>query len=323
MDTCLVTGGYGNLGSNVTVALAERGHDVVAHGINDHTPPNVAALPDAVRDRIVRRTCDLRDAGAVRDVVAAEDVDGVVHSGAVLPFDSDEMERHFDVNAGGTRAVLAAADELGLDRVVYVSSGSVYESRPGDGDPYAEDERPAPDLGRPYSITKYAGEMLCEYYRRETDLETVSVRVSRLWGPPAGAPGEFAYPMDRLIEAGLEGRDVVREHGGDHPNDFTYQPDAADGLVRAYTAPSERLTQSVYNVSGGRHVTVEEVAAVCREAFPDVRFEFGPGHWDDLAQSVRPPFDISAARRDLGYEPRPFEAALREYVDYRKEQYDG
>lgn len=323
MRRVLVTGGYGNLGSNVTIELAERGYEVVAHGVGDYTPENVAALPADVRERITRRTCDLRERQGVHDLVAEEDVTGVVHSAAILPFHSRDVRLNFDVNAGGTLSLLEAAAENDVERFVYVGTGSVYEARPADAEPYGEDECPVPDRDRPYSITKYAGEMLCEYYRREEGLSTVTTRVSRLWGPPGGATGDWAYPMDRLIDAGLAGEDVVLDHGRDHPNDFTYHGDAARGIVGALLAPADDLQQSVYNVSGGRHVTVDEIAAVCRDAFPSVRFEFGPGHWDELAQSVRPPFDVEAARRDFDYEPRPFEESLREYVAYRKAHADG
>jgi nucleoside-diphosphate-sugar epimerase len=317
METCLVTGGYGGLGSNICVDLARRGHDVITVGISDDPPTNIERLPSDQRERIRRRTCDLRDRERLGRIVRDEDVDGIVHSGALMPGTSKEMRAHFEVNGGGTLNLLEAARECAIDRFVYVGSGSVYENRPPEGEPYTEDECPIPTLDRPYSIVKYVGEMLCEYYRRTLGLETVIVRVSRLWGEPGVRTGDRAYPMDRIITDLLAGEDVFRDAGGDHPNDYTHNADAAAGIVRALLTPIDSLQQRVYNVSRGKHVTVDEIARVCAAAF-DATVEFGPGHWDDLAQSIRPPFDISAARRDLGYEPVPFEDRLREYIDYRK-----
>lgn len=318
METVLVTGGYGNLGSNITIELAERGYNVIAHGVNDRTPQIIEDLPADVRSQITRRTADLRNHEEVTSLVQKTDPDRIVHSAAILPFNSQAMRLNFDVNADGTLALLEAANESDVSRFVYVGSGSVYEGRDPEDDPYTENERLAPTHTRPYSITKYMGELACEYYRQGCGLETVTTRVSRLWGPPSGAEGEWAYPMDRLITAGLHGEDFKRPYGRDHPNDYTYHKDAAAGIVAAATVPASRLRQSVYNISSGEHITVGEIASICSNKFPEVSFDFGPGYWYELEQSIRPPFNIDAARRDLGYEPGSFESNLREYIDYRK-----
>ncbi|UTF54812.1 NAD-dependent epimerase/dehydratase family protein [Natronosalvus rutilus] len=314
----LVTGGYGNLGSNITLRLAEAGYEVLAHGVNPDEPDYLAAQPAEVRDRITRETADLRERDELAALFERREITGVIHSAALLPYVSRELQANVEINATGTLALLELAATHGIDRFVYVSSGSVYPNRGPDGQPYHESEPTAPSIERPYSITKYIGELYCEYFRATERLETVSVRVSRLWGPPGAATGDWAYPMDRLVNAGLEGRAVVHEYGGDHPNDYTHHRDAADGIVRAYEAPTSRLKQSVYNISGGRHVTVSEIADICRSEFPEVEFEFGAGYWYELRQSIRPPFDISAARRDLGYNPASFERRLRDYIEYRR-----
>ncbi|MFP8958355.1 NAD-dependent epimerase/dehydratase family protein [Natrialbaceae archaeon A-CW3] len=314
----LVTGGYGNLGSNITLRLAEKGYDVLAHGVNSDEPAYIANQPDTINDRITRETADLRNRDDLEALFERQRITGIIHSAALMPFVSRELRPNVEINATGTLSLLELAAEHDIDRLVYVGSGSVYPDREPDGEPYQESALTRPSVERPYSITKHVGELYCEHFNATGKLETVSVRVSRLWGPPGAATGEWAYPMDRLITAALDGRDVVNEYGGDHPNDYTHHRDAAEGIVRAFEAPSERLTQFAYNVSGGKHVTVSEIAEVCQREFPNVEIDFGPGYWYELRQRIRPPFDTSAARRDLGYEPEAFEKRLEDYIQYRR-----
>jgi nucleoside-diphosphate-sugar epimerase len=66
-------------------------------------------------------------------------------------------------------------------------------------------------------------------------------------------------------------------------------------------ATSTTLSQPVYNVSGGRQVTVAETARLLEQHIPGSRYVIGPGllpNWDSQG-----PYDLTASRRDLGYTP--------------------
>jgi UDP-glucose 4-epimerase len=61
------------------------------------------------------------------------------------------------------------------------------------------------------------------------------------------------------------------------------------------------LSQPVYNVSGGRQVTVAETARLLEQHIPGSRYAIGPGllpNWDSQG-----PYDLTASTRDLGYTP--------------------
>jgi UDP-glucose 4-epimerase len=91
-------------------------------------------------------------------------------------------------------------------------------------------------------------------------------------------------------------------HGdGLQSRDFTYVDDTVSANLAAATAPGERCSGRVYNVAGGRSITLLELLDQLGSLLgvrPEPRFiEPRPG---DVRRSRA---DISAARRDLGYQP--------------------
>jgi nucleoside-diphosphate-sugar epimerase len=99
-------------------------------------------------------------------------------------------------------------------------------------------------------------------------------------------------------------------------NEWLYVKDAAAAVVAACAAPARR-PYAVYNIGSGALHTPETLCEAVRAVVPTAEFEFAPLPSGD---GVRPPeraqpFDLSAARRDLGYRPEyPLEVALRDYV---------
>src|ERR1700730_12386760 len=102
-----------------------------------------------------------------------------------------------------------------------------------------------------------------------------------------------------MIRAGLRGETFRLETGGEHPFQFVYVQDVANAAKLASTAPT--LARSVYNISGGRRVTVAETARLLEKALPASSYEIGLGllpHWDHQGE-----YDLCAAARDFGYAP--------------------
>lgn len=152
-DSVLVTGGTGFLGLHVCEYFLDEGWDVVAF---DRTPFNeeddVAAV-DYVKG-------DVRDEDAVREAIAIFEPDVVIHTAAALPlWDADTIR---EVTIDGTRSVLWAAKDAGIDRVTYISSTAVYGVH--DTHPITESS-PLDGVG-PYGNAKVQAEKVCEDFRR-------------------------------------------------------------------------------------------------------------------------------------------------------------
>jgi farnesol dehydrogenase len=106
----LVTGGTGYLGRALVRALAARGHDVVVFA----RTASRSDLPGARVDG------DVRDRAALER--AAAGCDAIMHSAALVSIWRRRREDFDDVNVGGLRNALAAADAAGITRIVYTSS---------------------------------------------------------------------------------------------------------------------------------------------------------------------------------------------------------
>lgn len=149
----LVTGGTGFLGLHACQYFDNNGWDVVAF---DRVPFTES---DDVTD-VEYVEGDVRDEDTVRAVIDRVEPDVVVHAAAALPLWDAETIR--EVTIDGTRSVLWAAQEAGIDRVVYISSTAVYgvhEEHP------ITESSPLNGVG-PYGTAKVQAEKLCGDFRR-------------------------------------------------------------------------------------------------------------------------------------------------------------
>ncbi|MER2600362.1 MAG: NAD(P)-dependent oxidoreductase [Caldilineales bacterium] len=150
--TFLITGGAGFLGINLARHLLEQGQQVVSLDI---APFDYAD----VRQRVTVITGDIRDKAAVN--TAMQGVDIVVHTAAALPLYKPEDIYTTDID--GTRTVLQAALEHGVERVIHISSTAVY----GIPDHHPLLETDKLDGVGPYGEAKIKAEELCEAYRAQ------------------------------------------------------------------------------------------------------------------------------------------------------------
>jgi nucleoside-diphosphate-sugar epimerase len=110
----LITGGAGFLGINLTRYLLARGHDVVSLDLADFTYPE--------RSRITEIKGDIRDLATVKR--ATQGVDIVIHTAAALPLYTPQDIYTTDID--GSRNVLQAAYDEGVERMIHISSTAVY-----------------------------------------------------------------------------------------------------------------------------------------------------------------------------------------------------
>lgn len=152
----LVTGSSGRVGRPTVASLTRLGHEVVGF--------------DADRGDSVLDVDGL--------TAAARGVDAVVHC-AGLPDDDADWEqgpRTLPVNLVGTWNVLYVARNLGIGRVVHLSSGKALGLLERDPDylPVDDDHRGLP--AQPYALSKWLAEEACEAFTREWGITTICLR---------------------------------------------------------------------------------------------------------------------------------------------------
>ncbi|MGB2869349.1 MAG: SDR family oxidoreductase [Bacteroidota bacterium] len=114
MKTCLVTGGNGFIGSNIALALLNAGCGVrVLHRHNS----DLRALEGATVEHCIG---DVRDPDSLRRAIKG--CDTVFHTAAIVSYWRKERELMYDVNIRGTRNVVEACLDLGVEKLVHTSS---------------------------------------------------------------------------------------------------------------------------------------------------------------------------------------------------------
>jgi UDP-glucose 4-epimerase len=297
--TTLVTGGRGYVGRHLVDQLLAEGGKVVSYN-RDFSVDERGGLS------VVQG--ELFDIPRLTETLRRYGVDRIIHTaGQSHPGVSIELPwTTFKANAEGTLAVYEAARATGVRRIVNFSSECAVGTVPID-DAVSEDVKPNPTT--PYGVTKVAGELFGTVYNSLYDMEIVSLRVTEVYGPGLWMPSL----LGDMIRAGLRGETFVLESGGDHPFQFVHVEDVATAARLASTATT--LSQSVYNVSGGRRVTVSETARLLEQHIPGSRYEIGAGllpQWDSQG-----PYDLTASRRDLSYAPAwTFELGIVNQIDW-------
>ncbi|MBB6440042.1 NAD-dependent epimerase/dehydratase family protein [Streptomyces candidus] len=308
----LVTGGTGFLGRAVCQRLLTAGHTVrsLARHPSQHLDPGIQQVTGDLRD-----TCQLR--------AAVHGCQAVVHTAARASIWGTRQEFHA-INAQGTERLLAVCRTQGVERFVHTSSASVVFN--GDHMRGADESQPYPRRYlAPYPWSKAIAERAV-LAANSPALATTALRVHLIWGP--GDP----HFLPQLLRTAGSGRLALF---GDGTNlvDTVYIDNAAD----AHLAALERLTYSAppagkaYFITQGEPVALEQMACALLKAagaeVPRVRHiphrpAAAAAHMAELLwRARRRPhtspltrflvaelahdhyFDISAARRDLCYQP--------------------
>jgi UDP-glucose 4-epimerase len=299
----LVTGGRGFVGRHLVDQLLTDGAKVVSY--------NRDFAVDS-RDGLTVVQGELFDIPRLTETLRQHSVERIIHTaGQSHPGVSIELPwTTFKANAEGTLAVYEAARATGVRRIVNFSSECALGNADADS-PLDENVTPRPTT--PYGVTKVTGELFGAVYTSLYGMEVVSLRVTEVYGPGLWMPSL----LGDMIRAGLRGEVFRLQAGGDHPFQFVYVADVAKAATLAATA--DTLTQPVYNVSGGRQITVAEIARLLAERLPGSHYEIGPGFLPDWDRQGE--YDLSASARDLGYTPAwTLERGLESQIDWLRGQ---
>jgi 2-alkyl-3-oxoalkanoate reductase len=303
----LVTGGTGFLGRYVVRALLQRGDEVSLLG------RNFSAVQELLAHGARPLAVDLRQSAAV--VQACAGMQAVCHCGA-LSAPWGPRSEFFETNVGGTQAVLAGCRKHGVERLVYISSPSVvFDGR--DQCHLTETAPYPPRFTSVYALTKKLGEDLLH---AAPEVASVILRPKAIFGP--GDPSL----LPRLITAARRGR-LPQIGTGQNQVDLTYVENAADAAVLALTTPA--AAGKTYTITNNEHVSlwavIRQVLQRLAIPLPKRTLPIGlacsaawlmegaaalTGHeplltrYSALILARTQTYDITAARRDLGYQPR-------------------
>jgi len=324
----LVTGGGGFLGRAVVRRLQARGDVVSIFGRSPQPKLEAAGVT-------VNRG-DLADMSAVR--AACRGMDAVVHTAAKAGI-WGPREAFFSANVIGTRNVLRACSGEGVTRLVFTSTPSVVYT--GEAFEGADESVPyGHDFGCDYAESKAEAEQLALSAHDRNSLRVCALRPHLIWG--VGDP----HLLPRIIARAQKGRLRI-VGGGDNRVDVTHVENAALAHILALDAlEAGRAGGRAYFISQGEPLElwpwINEL--LLRLGIPPLNKFLSSANarrigsvleavWNALHLPGEPPmtrfaatelshshwFDISAARRDLGYEAEvSIEQGLNEYIKHWK-----
>lgn len=319
----LVTGATGFVGSAVVRCLLERGLAVRALVRATSNRRNLEGLDVDVVEG------DLGDPPSL--VQALEGCRGLFHVAADYRLWTPDPDGMFATNVEGTRNILRAAAEAGLERIVYTSSVATLGIE-SDGQS-ADEDTPVryEDMIGPYKQSKFLAEAEVSRMARERGLPVVIVNPSTPVGPGDIKP----TPTGRLILEAVSGRIPAYVDTG---LNIVHVDDVALGHWFAY----EKGRAGERYVLGGENLSLKailtEIAAITGRGPPKVRVPAGvvmplarlAEAWARLGTGREPfvttdgirlakkkmYFSTAKAERELGYDPRPAHAALVDAVSW-------
>jgi dTDP-glucose 4,6-dehydratase len=301
----LVCGGAGFIGSDFVRRMLAKHSDWQIVCLDKLTYAgnleNLASAADDPRYSFVKG--DIRDSETV--VAAAKGADAIVNFAAETHVDRsiDEPTSFLVTDILGTHALLEVVREMGIAKMVQVSTDEVYGSI-AEGS-FCETDRLAPSS--PYSASKAGGDLQVLAYHRTYGLPVVITRGSNTYGP-------YQYPeklVPLFVTNALEGATMPLYGDGLNVRDWLHVDDHCDGIEAALLRGRDG---EVYNIGGGNERTNREIAGMIMDELgceTDMieRVADRPGH--DFRYSI----GCDKASEELGWSPAvDFEQGLRDAI---------
>lgn len=196
------------------------------------------------------------------------------------------------------------ATQVNGARMVLTSSIEIYGQNRGDSEYFTEDYCGYIDcntLRAGYPESKRLSEALCRAFHKEKDVDFVSARLPRVYGPTLLSSDTKA--LSQFIRKGLAGEDIILKSKGDQYFSYAYVADAAAGLLSVMLAGK---SEEAYNIADpGSDITLRELAQlVADNSGTALRFEL-PDSVEQAGYSTATKAVQDAAKlKALGWQPR-------------------
>ena len=304
---CLITGGAGFVGSNLSDCLLELGHNVITiDNLNDYYSPKTKKRNkenNLKNENFKFYKVNIEDKESLKKIFENKKIDIIIHLAAragVRP-SFINPEQYFNTNVIGTLNVLELCKEFKV-KLIFGSSSSVYGK---DKIPFSEDDFCEEQLS-PYGTTKRIAERLCEMYSKLYGIDVVILRFFTVYGP-RGRPDMAPYIFVKNI---LEGKKIKMFGSGDSKRDYTYVDDVIEGIVAAM---NKGFKFEIINLGDSKPVLLKDfIALIEKITGKKAIIEQVEEQKGDIKATWA---DISKAKKLLNYEPKvSIEKGMKRFV---------
>jgi UDP-glucose 4-epimerase len=279
----VVTGGAGFIGSRLAEKLQESHEVTVLDNLSSGTEENISEDMEMVEADIKHDNLE----------EAFQDADAVFHFAANPKVNTfpENRQKDFDENLEGTKNVLEACEEAGVEELVFASSSVVYGE---------ETEIPTPEDANldpisMYGATKAGGEHMCQVYQQIFDINLTVVRLANIVGG-RNRKGVI-YDFIHKLQENPERLEILGN--GKQRKSYLHVEDTVDGVLAAWHSD-----KTVFNVGSRDSIDVDGIADVIADEMglnPVYEYTGGEKGWDGDVPEMRLDIEKLAS---TGWEPR-------------------
>ncbi len=256
MKKILVTGGSGYVGSRLCLYLANQGYEV--------TPVCYSKIP---ADENWLSKMDNTIIGDVRDEkflseLAKNNFDVLIHLVSLDHNQSNGVPSEVSsINITPIWSLLDIFSKQGLKKFLYFSTTQVYGSLQGE----VVNELHKTKTQNAYGLTHHIGEVICEYYNRNSSVTCCVIRLSNSYGAPIFEENNCWWlVINDLCRMAFTQKEIVLQSDGTPLRDFIHGWDMCRGVEAIIETFEPYLT---YNLSSGSTLSIMEIALKVKEIY--------------------------------------------------------
>jgi UDP-glucose 4-epimerase len=314
-----VTGGAGYVGSHTLVELLQSNHEVIVYdNLCNSSQKALLRVQEITNQKITFIKGDTRDFELMCNTLGKYNCDAVIHfAGLKAVGESNSLAlEYYDNNVSGTVTLLKAMDKMGIEKLVFSSSATVYG---GEVEvPYRE-ESALGSTSSPYGTTKSVCEkIIFDWCQSNKNTSAVILRYFNPIGAhPSGLIGEDPKGIPNnllpyISQVAIGYRDKLKVFGCDYPTedgtcrrDYLHVVDLANGHLASleWMRANENFKGAeVFNLGTGSATSVMEIIRAFEEEInKDIPFEFVTRRQGDLPEFWA---EVTKAKSVLGWEAK-------------------
>jgi dTDP-L-rhamnose 4-epimerase len=352
MKNILITGGAGFIGSNLSIALIDKGYNVtvldnLSKQIHGEDPENNSYLYLSIKDKVRFIKGDVVSKENWKNAIAGQDA--IIHLAAETGTGQSmyQIEQYASVNIGGTAIMLdiLTNSEHSVKKVIVASSrsiygegkylseelGYVYPNHRNDADMQkgnfevtysgtsklklvATDEDSKIHPSSLYGITKQNQEQMVMVVCPSIGIASVAFRYQNVYGPGQSLTNPYTGILSIFSTLIKNGKDITIFEDGKESRDFVYIEDVVNATILGLEL--ESANNEVFNVGTGEPTDVITVAESLKENYSadiDIKIS-GNYRLGDIRHNYA---DLNKIKNQLGFKPKyNFKTGIKKFTDW-------